>query len=178
MTYHSTELNCPFCGAQLTGYEIEYITKGTSVRCAVCRTIITKDSFQTTRGDLIDRPAPPQRMAIPSYQQPVRKGSGALVFWVGFIIFSLGLYSWVFYIPIFDLTFYGEILGAIAVVIGLSNLRKEVTNPSAIIIMIAGLLLWIAAWLSWMIDIPILSNGFFGEFGGLLLIIYGYLKSR
>ena len=91
---------------------------------------------------------------------------------------SLGLYSWIFYIPIFELTYLGELLGAVAVVKGLYDLRKETTNPSAFWIMVAGLLLWIGAWLSYLIYIPILSDAFIGEFGGLGLILFGFLKSR
>ncbi|MFW9844663.1 MAG: DUF3953 domain-containing protein, partial [Candidatus Thorarchaeota archaeon] len=178
---YSSELNCPYCGTQLTGYEIEYIQQGTSVRCRRCGTILSKDQFQTTGANLQEHPISPQATESPWQQPsspPPQKGNGAIIFFIGFVVFSLGLYSWIFYIPIFDLTYYGEILGAIAVVIGLSNLRKEVANPSAIMIMAAGVFLWIAAWLSWIIYIPILTEGFIGEFGGLGLIIFGYLKSR
>jgi len=179
MTYYSSELNCPFCGTILTGQEIEFIQRDVSVRCRGCGTILTKEKFQSTGPNLIETPIPPQGLISPSYQPPPRKrGSGAIIFFIGFIVLSLGLYSWIFYIPIFDWTYYGELLGAIAVVKGLSDLRKEVANPSAIKIMAAGLLLLVAAWLSWIIYIPILTDGFIGEFGGIGLIIFGYLKSR
>lgn len=178
MAYNYSELNCPFCASQLTGQEIEFIQRGTTVRCRGCGTLLTKQSFEPIGGDLIEPTVSPQAPIRPAYQQPPRKRAGALVFFIGFIIFSLGLYSWIFYIPIFDLTYYGEILGAIAVVKGLSDLRNEAANPSAIKIMIVGLALWIGAWLSWFIYIPVMSEGFIGEFGGLGLIIFGFLKSR
>lgn len=178
MSNYSSELNCPYCGTRLTGQEIDFIQRGTSVRCRECGTILTKEQFESTGADLIVTPITPQGSITPGYQAPPRRGSGALVFFIGLIILSFGLYSWVFYIPIFNEFIYGEILGAIAVVKGLSDLRKEVRNPSAIKIMVAGLILWIMAWLSWFIYIPIMSEGFVGEFGGLGLIIFGYLKSR
>lgn len=179
MTYYSSELGCPYCGTQLTGQEVEYLRGGTSVRCRECGTILTKDSFQITGPGLTETPVSPQRSYSPRYQPPPqRRGYGALIFFIGFIVLSLGLYSWFFYIPIFSSVWYGELLGAIAVVKGLSDLRKEASNPSAFKIIIVGLVLWIAAWASYLIYIPILSDGFIGEFGGLGLIIFGYLKSR
>lgn len=178
MSDYSAELNCPFCGIQLNGYEIEYIQKGTSVRCTGCGTILSKDTFQSTEEYLIERPISPQGLISPKYQTPPRRRSGALVFFIGFIILSLGLYSWVFYIPIFNEFIFGEILGAIAVVKGIVDLRTEAVDPSGIRIMMVGLLLWIAAWLSWFVYIPVLSLGYVGEFGGFGLIVFGYWKSR
>ncbi len=178
MSNYSSEPGCPYCGTRLTGQEIDYIHSGASVRCRECGTILTKDQIEPSREVLTEQPFSPQVSTTPRYQPPPRKRTGALVFFIGFIVFSLGLYSWIFYIPIFDLTYYGEILGAIAVVKGLSDLRKEVSNPSAIRIMAVGLLLWIGAWMSWIIYIPVLTEGFVGELGGLGLIIFGYLKSR
>lgn len=178
MSNYSSELSCPYCGTRLTGQEIDFIQRGTTVRCRECGTLLTKDRFESTGGALIDLPISPQGSISPGYQPPPRRGTGAIIFFIGFIILSLGLYSWVFYIPIFNEFIYGEIIGAIAVVKGLSDLRKEVANPSAIRIMALGLFLWICAWLSWLIYFPILSDAFIGEFGGLGLIIFGYLKSR
>ena len=127
---------------------------------------------------MIDHPISPQGSISPGYQPPRRRGSGALVFFIGLVIFSLGLYSWVFYIPIFNEFIFGELFGGLAVAKGLFDLRREAANPSAIRIVIVGLLLWIGAWLSWFFYIPILSDGFIGEFGGIGLMIFGYLKSR
>ncbi len=178
MSYDSSELICPYCHTKLTGQETDFIQRGTTVRCRECGTLLTKDMLESTGGALIDLPISPQGSISPGYQPPPRRGAGAIFFFIGFIILSLGLYSWVFYIPIFNEFIYGEILGAVAVVKGLSDLRKEAVNPSAIRIMALGLLLWIGAWLSWFIYIPILSDAFIGEFSGLGLIIFGYLKSR
>ena len=178
MSNYSSELSCPYCGTRLTGQETDFIQRGTTVRCRECGTLLTKDRFESTGGVLIDIPISPQGSISPGYRPPPRRGAGAIFFFIGFIILSLGLYSWVFYIPIFNEFIYGEILGAVAVVKGLSDLRKEAANPSAIRIMAVGLFLWIGAWLSWFIYIPILSEGFVGEFGGLGLIIFGYLKSK
>ncbi len=178
MSDYSSELNCPFCATILTGQEIDFIERGATVRCRECGTLLTKEQFESTGPDLIVTPIAPQGSITPGYQAPPRRGSGALIFFIGLVVLSLGLYSWVFYIPLFNDFFYGEILGPIVVVKGLSDLRKEARNPSAIKIMIAGLLLWIMAWLSWFIYIPVLSEGFIGEFGGLGLIVFGYWKSK
>lgn len=178
MSNYSPEPSCPFCGTRLTGQETDYIYSGASVRCRECGVILTKDQIEPSREVLTEQPFSPQVTTTPRYQQRPRNRTGTLVFFIGFIVFSLGLYSWIFYIPIFDLTYYGEILGAVAVVKGLSDLKKEASNPSAIRFMVAGVLLWIGAWLSWIIYIPILSSGFIGEFGALALILFGYLKSR
>ncbi len=178
MAYDSSELNCPYCATMLTGQEIDFIQRGTSVRCRGCGSLLTHNSFEPTGGTLIDLPISPQSSTSYRYQQPPRRRVGALIFFLGFIILSLGLYSWVYYIPIFNEFIFGEIFGAIAVVKGIYDLRKEAANPSAIWIMVAGLLLWIAAWLSWFIYIPVLSTGFLGEIGGLGLIALGYSKSR
>ena len=177
MSNYSSEPSCPFCGTRLTGQESDFIRSGASVRCRECGTILTRDTFEPSGADLTEQPFSPQVTTTPRHQQPPRNRTGTLVFFIGFIVFSLGLYSWIFYIPIFDLTYYGEILGAIAVVKGLSDLKKEASDPSAIRFMVAGVLLWIGAWLSWIFYIPVLSNAFIGEFGGLGLIIFGYLKS-
>jgi len=72
----------------------------------------------------------------------------------------------------------GEILGAIATVIGLSNLRKESTNPVGVNIMIIGVAVWLVGWMSWLVYIPILSDFYYGEATGLILIIYGYIMSK
>lgn len=157
--------------------EIDFIRSGASVRCRECGTILTKDQFESGPTP-IEVLISPQRSYSPGYQTPPRNRTGTLVFFFGFIVFSLGLYSWVFYTPIFEVDYHGEIFGTIVVMYGLSVLRKEAANPSAIWIMAGGLLLWITAWLSWMFYIPILSEAFIGEFGGLSLIIFGYLKSR
>jgi len=178
MAYGSSELNCPYCGTPLTGQEIEYIRGGTSVGCRKCGTFISQNSFGSTEGDLVERPISPQPSYQSRYQPPRQKGNGALFFWVGFIVMSLGLYSWIFPIPIFELTYFGELLGAVAVVKGLSDLKKEVANPSAIQIMIGGLALWVAGWFSWLVYIPFLSDFFVGELAGLGLIIIGYMKSK
>ena len=178
MAYESSEQTCPYCRTQLTRQEIEYLQGGTSVGCRGCGAFLSPHSFGSTGGELIDRPVSQQTPARPRWQPPPRRGNGALIFFIGFVIMSLGLYSWIYYIPIFDLTIFGEILGAGIVVKGLSDLRKEVANPSAIQIMIGGLALWCAAWLSWIIYIPVLSDAIIGELAGLGLIVIGYMKTK
>ena len=178
MTYSSSNLYCPYCGTQLSEQEVEYVQGGISVRCRECGSILTKDSFQATRSGQTEGPTTTPSSYSPQYQPPPQRGNGTAIFFIGFIVFSLGLYSWVFWIPIFDLTYYGEILGAIAVVKGLSDLRKELPNQTGFMIMVGGVLVWIIAWISWIIYVPIFSEGFIGEFGGLGLIIFGYLTGR
>lgn len=178
MAYGSSEWNCPYCRTKLSGHEIEYIQGGTSVACRGCGAFLSSHSFGSTDGALIDRPISPQPSYPPRYQPPRKKGNGALFFWVGFIVMSLGLYSWIFPIPIFELTYYGELFGAIAVVKGLFDLKKEAYNPSAIQFMIGGLALWVAGWFSWLVYIPFLSDFFVGELAGIGLIIIGYMKTK
>ena len=178
MSNYSSEPSCPFCGTRLTGQETDYIYSGASVRCRECGVILTKDQIELSREVLTEQPFSPQVTTTPRYQQRPRNRTGTLVFFIGLVIFSLGLYSWVFYIPIFNEFIFGELFGGLAVAKGLFDLRREAANPSAIRIVIVGLLLWIGAWLSWFFYIPILSDGFIGEFGGIGLMIFGYLKSR
>jgi hypothetical protein len=115
-------------------------------------------------------------------QQPFRparkKGSGALIFFLGFASLTLGLYSWFLPIPFFSSTFSGEILGAIATIIGLFSLSREATNPADVGIMTLGLGAWIAGWLSNIVYIPVLSDSFLAEFAGIGLILFGYLRTR
>ncbi|MGY5854899.1 MAG: hypothetical protein RTU92_15125 [Candidatus Thorarchaeota archaeon] len=177
MSNYPLNLSCPFCGTRLSVQEVEYINSNVSVRCRECGSLLSRDQFESV-SDSSEVPIYPQRSFSPRYQSPSRSNTGAFVFFIGFIVLSLGLYSWFFYIPIFDTTYLGEILGAAAVLYGLAAIRKEAADPSAFPLMIGGLLLWCAAWFSWIVYIPILSEAFIGEFGGLALIIFGYLKSR
>ena len=177
MSNYSSEPSCPYCGSSLNQQEIDFLQHGTSVRCQRCGSFLTIDQVQSTRVDLVDSYQTPVRTA-PSYEPAKKKGAGVFIFFIGLVVFSLGLFSWVFYIPIFSDGYYGELFGIILLVKGISDLRKEARNPSGIWIMLAGLFLWIMAWVSWLTYIPILSDGFIGEFGGLGLIIFGYLKSR
>ena len=47
-----------------------------------------------------------------------------------------------------------------------------------IVMVILGIILFAVAIASWIIWIPILSNSFYGEIGGVLLIVFGYLRLK
>ncbi len=178
MTYYPNSLNCTYCGTPLTSNETEYIQRGVAVRCRGCGSILTSQSFEDTHVDLTDHTLTTQQPVQKPYRPSPKKSSGTLIFFIGFVSLSLGLYALFFPIPFFSSTYYGEILGAIATIIGLYNLMKESTDPSGISIMIIGLAVWLIAWMSWIIYIPILSDFYYGEAVGLLLIIYGYFRSK
>jgi hypothetical protein len=179
MAFETSGRSCPNCGTQLNEFEINEIEEGTVVRCRSCSYIITREGVYPSGVG-------PGPTTSGTYPPPLQQGSRTqqggfspmVIFFIGFAILSIGLYSWIFYIPLFSEFFFGEIIGGIALIIGLRGLWNETSDPSGFWILLGGLAIWILAWLAWFIYIPLLSDFFIGEIGGLVLIFLGYQRLK
>ncbi|MFW9848917.1 MAG: hypothetical protein ACFFF4_07235 [Candidatus Thorarchaeota archaeon] len=180
MTFESTgRTSCPNCGTQLTELEISSIQNGSIVKCRGCSYIISSEGAYpggTSDGSMVRDPY--STSTAPGQWTQQRGTKPTTIFFIGLVILSLGLYSWIFYIPLFSEFYFGELIGGIAVLIGLRGIWSQASDKSGAWFIIGGLLLYIVGWLSWLVYIPIFSDFFFGEIGGLVLIFLGYQKVR